>query len=118
MPKEFVERALMTSLIVTFLLATFDLILFQIVGTAFVTILIKSYSLWIYLRYRLRWDTIKLLEIGALGADVVLIIEEGFAVACPVASLLIVILVSLNKERFLSKYQQDLDRVLSGKKNG
>jgi hypothetical protein len=47
-----------------------------------------------------------------------LIIEEGFAVACPVASLLIVILVSLNKERFLSKYQQDLDRVLSGKKNG
>jgi hypothetical protein len=118
MPKEFVERALMTSLIITFLLATFDLILFQMVGTAFVTILIKSYSLWIYLRYRLRWDTIKLLEIGALVADVVLIIEEGFAVACPVASLLIVILVSLNKERFLSKYQQDLDRVLSGKKNG
>ena len=62
--------------------------------------------------------TIKLVEIGALVVDAVLIIEEGFAVACPVASLLTVILVSLNKERFLSKYQHDLARVLSGKKNG
>ena len=118
MPQEFVERALMTSLVVTLLLAAFDLILFQMVGTAFLTFLIKCYSLWIYLRIRLQWDTIKLVEIGALVVDAVLIIEEGFAVACPVASLLTVILVSLNKERFLSKYQHDLARVLSGKKNG
>ena len=106
-----------------FFKGSFDLALSTVVVPTFqpkeiYKILIKSYSLWIYLRYRLRWDTIKLLEIGALVADVVLIIEEGFAVVCPVASLLIVILVSLNKERFLSKYQQDLDRVLSGKKNG
>ncbi|HIL87995.1 MAG TPA: hypothetical protein EYM25_04655 [Deltaproteobacteria bacterium] len=118
MSHELVKRALMISLVVTFLLATFDLLLFEMVGTAFVTILIKSYSLWIYLRYRLQLDLIKLVEIGALVVDAVLIIEEGFAVACPIASLLTVILVSLNKERFLSKYQHDLDRVLSGRKNG
>lgn len=118
MTREFVERALMTSLVVTFLLATFDLLLFQFVGTAFVTVLIKTYSLWVYLRYRLQWDLIKLVEIGALVADAVLIMEEGYAVVCPMASLLTVILVSLNKERFLSKYHHDLDRVLSGKKSG
>ncbi len=112
----FVERALRTSLFLSLALASLDLLLYLSLGTAIVTVLVKGYSLWIYVRYRLRIDGLKLLEIGALVADVFLVLEHGLAVFSPIATLLSIILVSSFKERFLIRYRQDLARVFSDPK--
>ncbi len=113
----FVERALRTSLFLSLALASLDLFLYVSFGTALVTVLIKGYSLWIYVRYRLRMDGLKLLEIGALVGDLFLVVEHGMAVLSPIATLVSIILVSSFKERFLVRYRQDLARVFSDPKS-
>ena len=69
MTKESLERALTTSLTLMLSLATLDLALFIGVGTAVVTVVAHAMSLWLFLRYRLVFDLVKLLETSALMFD-------------------------------------------------
>ena len=115
MTKESLERALTTSLTLMLSLATLDLALFIGVGTAVVTVVAHSMSLWILLRYRLVFDLVKLLETSALMFDLYLINMYGYAVASPVATLFAIIHISLNKNYHLGKLKNDLDKVLASK---
>jgi len=73
MTKESLERALTTSLTLMLGLATLDLALFIWAGTAVVTVIAHAMSLWLFLRYRLVFDLVKLLETSALMIDLYLI---------------------------------------------
>lgn len=115
MTKESLERALTTSLTLMLSLATLDLALFIGVGTAVVTVVAHAMSLWIFLRYRLVFDLVKLLETSALMFDLYLINMYGYAVASPVATLFAIIHISLNKNYHLGKLKNDLDKVLASK---
>ena len=115
MTKESIERALTTSLNLMLGLATLDLALFIWVGTSIVTVVAHAMSLWLFLRYRLVFDLVKLLETSALIIDLYLINIYGFAVASPVATLFAIIHISLNKDYHLSKLKNDLDKVLASK---
>ncbi|MBC8220224.1 MAG: hypothetical protein H8E67_06625 [Proteobacteria bacterium] len=115
MTKESIERALTTSLHLMLGLATLDLALFIWVGTSVVTVVAHAMSLWLFLRYRLIFDLVKLLETSALIIDLYLINMYGYAVASPVATLLAIIHISLNKDYHLGKLKHDLDKVLASK---
>ena len=115
MTKESLERALTTSLTLMLGLATLDLALFIGVGTAVVTVVAHAMSLWLFLRYRLVFDLVKLLETSALMFDLYLINMYGYAVASPVATLFAIIHISLNKHYHLGKLKNDLDKVLASK---
>ncbi|MEC9012470.1 MAG: hypothetical protein VYA87_08515 [SAR324 cluster bacterium] len=115
MTKESLERALTTSLTLMLGLATLDLALFIGVGTAVVTVVAHAMSLWLFLRYRLVFDLVKLLETSALMFDLYLIKMYGYAVASPIATLFAIIHISLNKNYHLGKLKNDLDKVLASK---
>ncbi len=115
MTKESLERALTTSLTLMLSLATLDLALFIGVGTAVVTVVAHAMSLWLFLRYRLVFDLVKLLETSALMFDLYLINMYGYAVTSPVATLFAIIHISLNKNYHLGKLKNDLDKVLASK---
>ncbi|MDG1488353.1 MAG: hypothetical protein P8R40_09205 [SAR324 cluster bacterium] len=115
MTKESLERALTTSLTLMLSLATLDLALFIGVGTAVVTVVAHAMSLWLFLRYRLVFDLVKLLETSALMFDLYLINMYGYAVASHVATLFAIIHISLNKNYHLGKLKNDLDKVLASK---
>ena len=115
MTKESIERALTTSLHLMLGLATLDLVLFILVGTSLVTVVAHAMSLWLFLRYRLVFDLIKLLETSALIIDLYLINMYGYAVSSPVATLFAIIHISLNKDYHLGKLKNDLDKVLASK---
>ena len=115
MTKESIERALTTSLHLMLGLATLDLALFIWVGTSVVTVVAHAMSLWFFLRYRLVFDLVKLLETSALIIDLYLINMYGYAVASPVATLFAIIHISLNKDYHLGKLKNDLDKVLASK---
>ena len=115
MTKESIERALTTSLNLMLGLATLDLALFIWVGTSVVTVVAHAMSLWLFLRYRLIFDLVKLLETSALIIDLYLINIYGYAFASPVATLFAIIHISLNKDYHLGKLKNDLDKVLASK---
>ena len=115
MTKESIERALTTSLNLMLGLATLDLALFIWVGTSVVTVVAHAMSLWFFLRYRLVFDLVKLLETFALIIDLYLINIYGYAVASPVATLFAIIHILLNKDYHLGKLKNDLDKVLVSK---
>ena len=115
MTKESIERALTTSLNLMLGLATLDLALFIWVGTSLVTVVAHAMSLWLFLRYRLVFDLVKLLETSALLIDLFLINIYGYALASPVATLFTIIYISLNKDYHLSKLKNDLNKVLASK---
>jgi len=115
MTKESLERALTTSLTLMLGLATLDLALFIWAGTAVVTVIAHAMSLWLFLRYRLVFDLVKLLETSALLVDLYLINRYGYAVVSPVATLFAIIYISLNKDFHLTKLKNDLDKVLASK---
>jgi len=115
MTKESLERALTTSLTLMLGLATLDLALFIWAGTAVVTVIAHAMSLWLFLRYRLVFDLVKLLETSALMIDLYLINRYGYAVVSPVATLFAIIYISLNKDYHLTKLKNDLDKVLASK---
>jgi hypothetical protein len=115
MTKEPIERALSTSLNLMLGLATLDLALFIWVGTSVVTVVAHAMSLWLFLRYRLVFDLVKILETCALIIDLYLINIYGYAVASPVAILFAIIHISLNKDYHLEKLKNDLDKVVATK---
>ena len=115
MTKESIERALTTSLNLMLGLASLDLALFIWVGTSVVTVVAHAMSLWLFLRYRLVFDLVKLLETSALIIDLYLINMHGYAFASPVATLFAIIHISLNKDYHLGKLKNDLDKVLASK---
>jgi hypothetical protein len=115
MTKESIERALTTSLNLMLGLATLDLALFIWVGTSVVTVVAHAMSLWLFLRYCLVFDLVKLLETSALIIDLYLINIYGYAVASPVATLFAIIHILLNKDYHLGKLKNDLDKVLASK---
>ena len=113
MTKESIERSLTTSLNLMLGLATLDLALFIWIGTSVVTVVAHAMSLWFFLRYRLIFDLVKLLEASAFIIDLCLINIYGYAVASPLATLFVVIHISLNKDYHLRKLKNDLDKVLA-----
>ena len=115
MTKESIERALITSLHLMLGLATLDLVLFIWAGTSVLTVVAHAMSLWFFLRYRLVFDLVKLLETSALIIDLCLINIYGYAVASPVITLFAIIYISLNKDYHLGKLKNDLDKVLASK---
>ena len=117
MNRESLEKTLTASLTLMLGLATLDLLLYIWVGTAAVTVLAHTMSLWLVLRHRLIFDLVKLLEASALLVDLYLIIKYGFAVFSPIATLFAIIHIALNKEYHLVKLQKDLDKVFASKSN-
>jgi len=115
MTKEAIERALTASLTRMLGLAALDLALYIWFGTAVLTVVAHALSLWLFVRYRLIFDLVKLLETSALFFDIYLINMYGFAVASPLATLFAIIHVSLNKKYHLDKLKIDLDKVLASK---
>ena len=115
MTKEAIERALTASLTLMLGLAALDLALYIWFGTAVLSVVAHALSLWLFVRYRLIFDLVKLLETSALFFDIYLINMYGFAVASPLATLFAIIHVSLNKKYHLDKLKIDLDKVLASK---
>ena len=115
MTKEAIERALTASLTLKLGLAALDLALYIWFGTAVLSVVAHALSLWLFVRYRLIFDLVKLLETSALFFDIYLINMYGFAVASPLATLFAIIHVSLNKKYHLDKLKIDLDKVLASK---
>ena len=115
MDRESLEKALTASLTLMLCLAAIDLLLYVWFGTAAVTVLAHSMSLWLMLRHRLIFDLVKLLEVSGLLVDLYLIIKYGFAVFSPMATLFSIIHIALNKEYHLGKLQKDLDKVFASK---
>ena len=111
--EEFVRKALQTTLYLSLLIATIDWVLYVTLGSAVLTVLLKAHSLWVYLRYRLQIDTLKVLELSALAADVVLLVEHGYAVVSPIFTLVSIVLVITFKEQFVVRYRRDLEQLLS-----
>ena len=115
MTQESLESALTVSLTLMLGFATLDLALFILAGTAVVTVIFHTISIWISLRYRLVFDLVKLLEISALFIDLYLINTSGYALASPIATLVTIIHISHNKNTHLSKLKNDLEKVLASK---
>ena len=115
MTQESLESALTASLTIMLFFATLDLALFIWAGTAVMTVIFHTMSLWISLRYRLGFDLVKLLETSALIIDLYLINVYGYALASPIATLITIIHISLNKNTHLYKLKNDLEKVLASK---
>ena len=112
---ESLEIALGASLTLLFILASADLLMYHFVGTAALTVVAHSLSLALYLKHQLRLDLVKLLEMVALVIDGVLIVQEGYALACPLATLLVIIYIGLNRDRHLLRMKKDLQKVFASK---
>ena len=112
---ESMEKALGASLTLLFILASADLLIYHFTGTAALTVVTHSLSLALYLKHQLRLDLVKLIEMTALVIDGVLIVKEGFALACPLATLAVIIYIGLNRERHLLRMKKDLQKVFASK---
>lgn len=115
MTKETLERAMTSSLFLMLVLATLDLAFYTWFGSAFLTVFAHALSLWLFFRHKLMFDLIKLAESSALFFDVYLFVQYGYAIASPIATLFVIIHVSMNKTYHLQKLENDLNRVLSSK---
>ena len=58
---------------------------------------------------------VKILEMVALVIDGVLIVKEGYALACPISTLIVIIYIGLNRERHLLRMKEDLQKVFAAK---
>ena len=112
---ESLEKALGASLTLLFILASVDLLMYHLVGTAVFTVVAHSLSLALYLKHQLRLDLVKLLEMVALVIDGVLIVKEGYALACPLATLVVIIYIGLNRDLHLLRMKKDLQKVFASK---
>ena len=112
---ESLEKALGASLTLLFILASADLLIYHFTGTAVLTVVAHSLSLALYFRHQLRLDLVKLIEMTALLIDGVLIVKKGFALACPLATLAVIIYIGLNRERHLLTMKKDLQKVFASK---
>ena len=112
---ESIEKALGASLTLLFVLATADLLMYHFAGTAALTIIAHILSLLLYLKHQLRLDLVKILEMVALVIDGVLIVKKGYALACPVSTLIVIIYIGLNRERQLLQMKEDLQKVFAAK---
>jgi hypothetical protein len=56
-----------------------------------------------------------LLELVALIIDGVLLFKEGYALACPLATLVVIIYIGLNRDRHLLRMKKDLQKVFASK---
>ena len=112
---ESLEKALGASLTLLFILASADLLMYHYVGTAALTVVAHSLSLALYLKHQLRMDLVKLLEMLAMVIDGVLIVKEGYALACPLATLVVIIYIGLNRDRHLLRMKKDLQKVFGSK---
>ena len=45
----------------------------------------------------------------------VLIVKEGYALACPISTLIVIIYIGLNRERHLLRMKEDLQKVFAAK---
>ena len=98
-----------------FVLAIVDLAMYHWYGSAVLTVIAHALSLALYLRHQLRLDLVKLVETAALAIDAVLIFREGFAIACPLATLIVIVYIGLNRDRHLLRMKQDLEKVFTAK---
>ena len=112
---ESLEKALGASLTLLFILASADLLMYHFVGTAALTVVAHSLSLALCLKHQLRLDLVKLLEMVALVIDGVLIVKEGYALACPLSTLLVIIYIGLNRDCHLLRMKKDLQKVFASK---
>ena len=112
---ESLEKALGASLTLMFVLAVADLVMYHWYGTAVLTVIAHALSLALYLRHQLRLDMVKLVETVALAIDAVLIFREGFAIACPLTTLIVIVYIGLNRDRHLLRMKQDLEKVFTAK---
>lgn len=112
---ESLKKALGASLTLMFILAVADLALYHWYGTGALTVIAHAMSLVLYLRHQLRLDLVKLLETVALVTDALLIFKHGYAIACPLATLVVIIYIGLNRDRHLLRMKQDLEKVFATK---
>lgn len=98
-----------------FLLAVADLALYQWQGTAALTVIAHALSLALYLRHQLTLDLVKLIELVALVTDGFLLITRGFALACPLATLVVIIYIGFNRDRHLLRMKHDLEKVFASR---
>ena len=117
MTNDSLERMLILSLSMILGVTTLDLILFFSFGTAMLTVIAHAISLWVFIRYRLNFDFVKLIESSALLFDLYLINKYGYAVASPCASLLTIIIISYKKEHYLDKFKSDLEKIFVSKED-
>ena len=110
---EYLEKALGVSLTLLFIFALADLLMYQFLGTAALTVVTHSLSLVLYLKHQLRLDFVKMLEMVALVIDGVLIFKEGYALACPLATLVVIIYIGLNRDRHILRMKRDLQKVFA-----
>ena len=108
---ESLEKALGASLTLLFVL----LLMYHFAGTAALTVIAHILSLLLYLKHQLRLDLVKILEMVALVIDGVLIVKEGYALACPISTLIVIIYIGLNRERHLLRMKEDLQKVFAAK---
>ena len=53
--------------------------------------------------------------VDAFNKHAVLIFREGFAIACPLTTLIVIVYIGLNKDRHLLHMKQDLEKVFINK---
>ena len=116
MNQETLERAYTSSLYFMWGMATIDLLLYTWAGTAAFTVLANLLTLWLFFRHSLRFDLVKLIESTSLFCDIYLLLNHGYAIASPIATLFVIIHVSMNKHYQLEKLKFDLEKVLESRK--
>ena len=115
MTKESLERTLISSLSLLLGLSILDLVLYISMHTAVFTFMAHAMSIWIFLKYRLNFDLVKLIETFAVLSDLYIIIFYGYALVSPFASLISIIIISTQKEKYMNKLKIDLEKILASK---
>ena len=116
MTKEFVEQTLTTSLSLLLGLSILDLFLYIFIDTAVLTFIAHVISVWLLLKFRLRFDLVKFIETFALLSDLYIISIYGYVLASPFASLISIIIISFKKEKYINKLKIDLEKIMISKK--
>jgi len=116
MTKKTVEQTLTASLSLLLGLSILDLFLYIFIDTAVLTFIAHAISVWLLLRYRLRFDLVKFIETFALLSDLYIINFYGYALASPFASLISIIIISFKKEKYMKKLKIDLEKIMISKK--
>jgi len=115
MTKESLERTLISSLSLLLGLSILDLVLYISMQTAGFTFIAHAMSIWVFLKYRLNFDLVKLIETFAVLSDLYIINFYGYALVSPFASLISIIIISTQKEKYMNKLKIDLEKILASK---
>ena len=116
MTVENLNRTINVSLSLLLVLSILDFFLYLFLGTVVLTLISHSISLIILLKYKLSLDLIKCFEVVALLIDSYIIFSYGFALVSPFSTLISIILISLKKEKYINKLRNDLEKIISYKK--